>query len=85
MRPDEIVRLRWEDAEDFEGDYPKIGVQGKIKRRVVPLSHAAVRVLREMQPDAEKRRGWIFPARSPQGHLTVDSDVHARIKTLAGL
>jgi integrase len=84
-RPQEVTRLKWEDAE-LEGEYPVLTVDGKTGRRQLPLTPAAVRVLESVQPDAAKRKGWIFPAdRSEAGHLTADPTVHKAIMKLAGL
>lgn len=85
MRPDEVTRLKWEDA-DIDSEYPTLWVDGKTGRRQVPLSRVAVRALQDAQPDPDKRRGWIFPSdRTPDGHLTSAPAVHSRIKQLAGL
>lgn len=84
MRPDEVVRLEWKDAE-IDAEYPMLGVNGKTGRRAIPLTRAAVQVLREVQPDSAKREGWIFPCdRAAEGHLTNDGTAHRRIVKLAG-
>jgi len=84
MRPEEVVRIKWEGAE-IDAEYPTLAVDGKIKPRVLPLTRAAVRVLERIQPDPAKREGWIFPCeRAKSGHLTVDGTSHRRIVKLAG-
>lgn len=85
MRPEEVTRLKWEDA-DIDGEYPTLWIDGKTGRRQIPLSRAAVRVLEAVQADPEKRTGWIFPSdRTPEGHLTAAPEVHRRIMKLAAL
>jgi integrase len=84
MRPQEVTRLKWEDA-DLDAEHPTLYVDGKTGRRLIPLTRAAMRVLEQVQPDPAKRESWIFPAdRSPAGHLTADPTVHKRIVKLAG-
>jgi integrase len=84
MRPEEVTRIKWEDAE-IDAEYPTLAVDGKIERRVIPLARAAIRVLHQIQPDPTKRSGWIFPCeRAESGHLTVDGTSHRRIVKLAG-
>jgi integrase len=83
-RPEEVTRLRWEDA-DIESEYPTLWVDGKTGRRQLPLTRAAVKVLQQVQPDPDKRHGWIFPTdRTPGGHLTAAPEAHRRIVKLAG-
>jgi integrase len=85
MRPQEVVRQKWEHV-DLDSEFPKIEVDGKTGERVIPLARAAVAVLRDVQPDAAKREGWIFPCeRSESGHLTIDGTAHRRIMKLSGV
>ncbi len=85
MRPHEVVRLKWEDA-DLDSEFPELGVAGKTGARRMPLARAAVDVLRSVQPDPEKRHGWIFPCdRAEGGHLTTDGSAHRRIMKLASV
>lgn len=69
LRVSEVTRLRIEDIDSDRGLIKVRKAKGS-KDRYVPLSHAALRILRiywKTQPS----NGWLFPGQKPGRHLTA--------------
>jgi len=77
LRPDECLRLRWEDVSFEAAHNGRLRVtSGKTAaaRRTIPLTLRVRQLLESRWESASKPvEGWVFPAPTKQGHVWHDS------------
>jgi integrase len=68
LRPEECMRLRWDEIRDGSIHVP----YGKTKsaRRIVPLSERALACIEERRGNGSE---WVFPAKTRSGHIETSS------------
>lgn len=83
-RRSNVLSMRWEDL-DIDGDAPywRIPDTKAGQPHVVPLTGAAVAVLRRRRP--QDAQGFVFPAASASGHMTPPKARWADLLARAGL
>lgn len=92
MRPEEVMRMRWENVHWPRNEYFNPFGKTAESRRFVPMSDRIIDVLRRRQASpaetpvmAKKAETWVFPGKTKAGHRITVAKKFEEARAAAGL
>lgn len=93
MRPEEVMRMRWEHVDWSRGEYFNPFGKTDESRRYVPMADRMINILRRRQADAValdgkakiKAETWVFQGKTKAGHRSTVAKQYEEARAAAGL